>query len=981
MNDLLKYYSECLKYGAYFANEIKQKQVEEGLIEDFSFQEKPKNYDKIIKHINDDEAIYIGYPVIFNGKNQYTPMMVWQFEEEENGILPNHGVDFHSRIFKDMEDGKILENIKEEIEKDPQKVFNIKKDIEEVLVNLDLDSRKIYWNSVLFKCNKKIPATYHVSREFNKLLDQESTISKVTESYFGYDLSPVEKKESIYHAVLSNRPQNRAIEKGSNYISVIQGPPGTGKTQTILNLATSEIIHGRNVLISSTNNTAVDNIIEKIQKEGINHKFQGYCRLGSKSTIKNEISELQNRYETIKKDLRSQEQKKEYEIEVIKLKKESKKLYDQIKEYEESIEQKEDIKRQIDQFNILLRQLKERILDQQSEYLIQEFKENNFVGDNIENNLGMVLLNEENFNIPDNFFEKVVYYIKSKFHRTQFPELKTALLKMGKIRFRNIQYCLEEESPIVSIAVAHDVVRYINIENKLEGYINQLKEIEEIVNNRESSIIHIYGAKNEIDRDILEKSWKIKVMSNINDVEKVKDIEKCLADFKSSSKIDKNRKDAFTSFQNIFPLSLTSNLSARVGIPYGCVYDVVIVDEASQCSITSIISLLQIAKRIIFIGDDKQLSHIPEIEESFDKKLWKKYSSGKDFSQYSCTRVSAFDRALEVVRGDRQKKDFLSYHYRCAPSIINFSNEKFYFNQLKVMTKEPTYGPDSGGVHFYNIEGACRHKKNFKEIERIEKIVSDLKFKGVYSIGVITPFKNQSTELKKRLGKDIKVGTIHTFQGGECDAIIMSTVISKGATERQISFAQTSGRLINVALTRAIKLFVMVGDENTIINSKGYLKDLVNYIKDFNSKKHDLPDKMSLFIDVLKSNKYRKELMNPGELGIFHKLQKHIDQELFTLYPKMPVKDTIYMKDFNKPLFDYYLRAHFDFVIYENISLKPICAIEYDGSTHRNSKRTIDNDNKKDTLCKMADFKLLRISSRNQQKGIEEFEEIMSMLI
>ena len=62
-----------------------------------------------------------------------------------------------------------------------------------------------------------------------------------------------------------NQSQFEAVTEAlSNRISVIQGPPGTGKTQTILNIVANLVMQGKTVQIVSNNNSAVDNIIEKL---------------------------------------------------------------------------------------------------------------------------------------------------------------------------------------------------------------------------------------------------------------------------------------------------------------------------------------------------------------------------------------------------------------------------------------------------------------------------------------------------------------------------------------------------------------------------------------------------------------------------------------------------------------------------------------------------------------------------------------------
>lgn len=76
-----------------------------------------------------------------------------------------------------------------------------------------------------------------------------------------------------------NESQLQAVERSfSSQISVIEGPPGTGKTQTILNIVANILIQNKTVAILSNNNTAVSNIYEKMDKQGLGYLI---ARLGS----------------------------------------------------------------------------------------------------------------------------------------------------------------------------------------------------------------------------------------------------------------------------------------------------------------------------------------------------------------------------------------------------------------------------------------------------------------------------------------------------------------------------------------------------------------------------------------------------------------------------------------------------------------------------------------------------------------------------
>lgn len=76
--------------------------------------------------------------------------------------------------------------------------------------------------------------------------------------------------KQVYYAFSCNTSQKEAVEAAlTHQVSVIQGPPGTGKTQTILNIIANLLIAGKTVLVVSNNNSAVNNVAEKLEQEGL----------------------------------------------------------------------------------------------------------------------------------------------------------------------------------------------------------------------------------------------------------------------------------------------------------------------------------------------------------------------------------------------------------------------------------------------------------------------------------------------------------------------------------------------------------------------------------------------------------------------------------------------------------------------------------------------------------------------------------------
>lgn len=979
--DLLKYYYECLKLESYFSTELSLNDVQDGKITDMSLQTKPAKFERITK-ISDDENCFLGFPVIFIGRGKYIPISIWEFNSKDQIAYPMEQIYFHQYVFKNLSEKQsdILDSISKSVEKNPTRIIDMRELYEELIEEIDLTGCQCYWEPVLFKANKKVDSNRHIMSEFEGLLEGKYLLSEATKAYLSQDYSEVTERENIFHVVKSNYPQDKAIMFKSDLISVIQGPPGTGKTQTILNLACNELINDGTVLICSTNNQAVDNVIEKIEKEELNDIFNGYARLGSKSVVKKEVNFLENRFNEISASFEHSLKKELLQTEIIKLKSESFKLQKEILYLEELDENLNELKVTKDNVTVMLRQLLARIQKSQTESLIEEFNTLGKDAFDIEEKLSIIMVESHLFQKPKDIISRIKEWFECKINKTSQPRLMKELRKINSSKSKILFEHIDENSPLESLAKLHDLVYYSVLIQKMKKIHSEIKELKEKAKDKEGKLNLLYEEKINNDKQILKAKWQIKIINFMSDDNKINKVQSCLQTLKIDSKLKESAGSEFHAMQEIFPLMFTSNLSARGTIPQGKKFDLVIVDESSQCSIPSIITLLQVANHICFIGDEKQLSHIPSIKKDVDSKLWNTCCNHLDYNQYSYTHVSAFDRAIKVVKDENKKKHFLSHHYRCAPSIINFSNKAFYSNSLKVMTKEPEYGLYSGGVHFIDVKGQAVSKRNMDEINKIEEIINGIKENGISNIGILTPFHNQKVSLINRFGNSVKIGTIHTFQGGECEAIIMSSVIAPGATHKQISFIQNSARLINVALTRAIKLFILVGNENTILSSQGYLKELAQYIENvnYNSKK-TLPTTIIILREKLKANLSRKELMNNGEKNIFKRIQSIIFNKELTVYPKIPLKDTLFVSEYmEKELFTYYLMAHFDFVIYDTYTLKPLCAIELDGNYHREDRAVIENDKKKNLICDMVGFKLIRIDSREIESELKQLDAFLN---
>ncbi|MDD2371130.1 MAG: AAA domain-containing protein [Firmicutes bacterium] len=288
-----------------------------------------------------------------------------------------------------------------------------------------------------------------------------------------------------------------------------------------------------------------------------------------------------------------------------------------------------------------------------------------------------------------------------------------------------------------------------------------------------------------------------------------------------------------------------TSLSAKSRVPFTAgLFDYVIIDEASQCDIASVLPLLFRAKRAVIIGDPKQLSHISQLSRQQDLALLQRYKVSPSWS-YSVNSVymlaSGKVKASDIV----QLKD----HFRSCSDIIEFSNDVFYDGNLRTATNYQRLKTPAGekpGIRWININGKTLRPNSGSafNVEEAAAVIVELKrlitigYAG--SIGVTTPFRRQATEIKEQLEKtepklyetllrnhEFIADTVHKFQGDERDLMIFSPVVSNGAASGAIGFLSKTGNLFNVAITRARAVLVIVGNYS-------YCQDCtVDYLKKF----------------------------------------------------------------------------------------------------------------------------------------------------
>ncbi len=268
-------------------------------------------------------------------------------------------------------------------------------------------------------------------------------------------------------------------------------------------------------------------------------------------------------------------------------------------------------------------------------------------------------------------------------------------------------------------------------------------------------------------------------------------------------------------------------------------FDLVVIDEATQCTLTNVIPLLYRAKRIVVIGDSHQLPAIPVISVAQEDALFAR--NGLDEIDYWLrhNENDAYRVGINCLPGREADVHSLVEHYRSNPLIIGFSNRHIYRDALELRRplEERTGADYPPGVYLRHVSGHAQRRGtswvNEPEAEAaVDYVAALLTEPFIANVGIVTPFRPQAdriTELLESRGLDAATAaTVDAFQGGERDAMVFSPVLARGMLPGTVAFASQENR-VNVAVTRAREVLVVVADTDFCKNQDGIIKDLVNY--------------------------------------------------------------------------------------------------------------------------------------------------------
>ena len=384
-------------------------------------------------------------------------------------------------------------------------------------------------------------------------------------------------------------------------------------------------------------------------------------------------------------------------------------------------------------------------------------------------------------------------------------------------------------------------------------------------------------------------------------------------------------------------------------------FDIVIIDEASQSDISSLI-LLYMAKKIIIVGDDKQVSP-SDVGVNIDKinMFRRKYIKGKvvndDLYGIRASLYSIVSTTFQPIS--------LREHFRSVPEIIGYSNRTSYDNQILPL-RDSNSSILKPAIIDYKVNGRRDEKSKINRVEAetivslIEACLAMKEYKNS-TFGVISLLGDEQAELIQDLivkripateieNHKILCGNSASFQGDERDIMFISLVDS--------SEENKSLRLVGEGVEGAIRKRYNVA----ISRAKDQLW-IVHSIDKNNLKEGDLRKELFEYIDSLKENVFDKTAIENITASDFeNEVARHLLEKNYTIKQKWRVGS-----------YDIDMVA-----IYDDKKI----AIECDGKTLNHTEEEVIANLEEQEILERCGWEFIRVRAseyfRNPEKAIKD---------
>lgn len=657
---------------------------------------------------------------------------------------------------------------------------------------------------------------------------RETVLNVINEEYTQSKSVPITQKNlenfnPITPLALSDS-QASVIEniERSKLVSVY-GPPGTGKSQTIVNLVAHLIANGKTVLVASRMDKAVDVIADRLNDLGAPYLALRAGRLNYQKQLSYQLQDLLSNKVDLDEDV------------------ENNVLVD--------VSDMEDLLNSI------------RDLEQKAENIIKLEKEWTEVGQEVAEKKKIT-------GIPQ--------YIRGKFKRSEIDTIKSLsedleknLEKSGFFASVNNYTAINKLKKVLQIddfELNQGNILKLNEELELADIICKAKDIEEEIQSMGN--IHVITEKirtlkkkqKKLVTDILINKRREALKGLMRDQFKRQRLfihSKSLIERKKSLQNRLLEAEDFKPLLEAFPCWCVTTYAVSGSLPMKPgLFDVAIIDEASQCDIASCFPILYRAKKAVIVGDDKQLPHLSFLETAKEQSFMSKYEVADRYQLMWRFRTNSM---FDIANYYSMHPVLLDEHFRSLPPIINFSNREFYGNRIRVMRQNNPNDKILEIVHVPDGKVDYDATRNLPEIEalvkRVHEIIVDNERENPdnpITIGIISPFRAQVEQLKISLSKvisdymmekhKIEIGTAHTFQGDERDIILISWAFANNSFPQSLTFLQKPN-LFNVAVTRAKNKMINFVSKDFTDLPDGLFRSYLSYIKEYDEKHEKIINK------------------------------------------------------------------------------------------------------------------------------------------
>ncbi len=668
-----------------------------------------------------------------------------------------------------------------------------------------------------------------INEEYNLSKDKSVPIKDMKEVKDFYPITPLSLSDS-QEKVIKNIDNNKFI--------AVQGPPGTGKSQTIVNLVAHLIANGKTVLVASRMDKAVDVVAERLNELGapylalragrLNYQkqlsYQLQDLLSGKVDLDSEfedslfadIDDMKNHINMLKGAENKCEQ-------IIKLENEWRNVSKETQMQENSVGEPQFIKAPLKKFEI------------ESIAVIIKTLENNVEKTgffaNIANFGGVnqlkKILKLKNFDVNYENLNRLKSELETAELVYKLRKIESDIQKTGNLHVlsEQIKQMKKKQKPL-----AVNILKNRRRES-LKGLLrDQIK--------RQRLIVHA--------KSLVEKRQNLQ--SRILETE----------DFKPLL-------EAFPCWC-VTTYAVSGSLPLKPGM-----FDVAIIDEASQCDIASCFPILYRAKKAVIVGDDKQLPHLSFLEKAKEQSFLSQYGIPDKYQLMWRFRTNSM---FDLADYYSMNSVMLDEHFRSLPPIIEFSNREFYGGRMRIMKKDTGMDKVIEIVQVPDGKVDMDATRNLPEIEALVKYLYDIIVEderknpdNPVSIGVISPFRAQVEQLKVSISKvisehmirkhQIEVGTAHTFQGDERDVILMSWAYADNSFPQSLVFLQKPN-LFNVAVTRARNKVINFISKDVKELPDGLFRHYTAYVEEYQNKLEAL--KNCNFDENIYKNSLEKEI-------------------------------------------------------------------------------------------------------------------------